>query len=254
MGASNLNEPVIWTIADIAPKGGYNARGDRTVQAKWVPHRNDPFARFDIGVSGPHDGRGRGVGRRQVRGFSGPVALGFCLSVRPSPVLLLGGWAGSLSAEHMGANTRALARAKVELVAQRISTELAAQLNLVEALSSSTTLDSGTMWRVGMRWMTAVYPADRDVLDLAVQGCLRSGDHFCAEFRVATKAGGQRWIRATGRVLPGEDEQPESIQGVMDDITPRKRAEAERLDLLRRVAQAQEEETRGGSPATCTTR
>lgn len=97
----------------------------------------------------------------------------------------------------------------------------------------------------GAAWqevMAAVHPDDCSSLGCAVQECLTGRGHFCAEFRVEQRDGGQRWVRATGRLLAGENDQPDSLQGVMDNITARKRAEAERLDLLRRLAQAQEEE------------
>ena len=97
----------------------------------------------------------------------------------------------------------------------------------------------------GAAWqevMAAVHPDDCGSLGCAVQECLTGRGHFCAEFRVEQRDGGQRWVRATGRLLAGENDQPDSLQGVMDNITARKRAEAERLDLLRRLAQAQEEE------------
>ena len=76
------------------------------------------------------------------------------------PLLLFGGWAGALSAEHMRSNTRALVRAKVDLVAERISTELAAQLNLGEALASSTALDTGDLaaFRLEVQRFQAMHP------------------------------------------------------------------------------------------------
>ncbi len=61
------------------------------------------------------------------------------------PLLLLGGWAGSLSAERTRANTRALARDTVALVAQRVTAELTAQLDLAQALAASTALDDGNL-------------------------------------------------------------------------------------------------------------
>jgi len=51
-------------------------------------------------------------------------------------------------------------------------------------------------------------------------------------------------VRATGRRLAGGADQPPSVQGVIDDITARRQAEHDRLDLLRRLAQAQEDERR----------
>jgi signal transduction histidine kinase len=92
--------------------------------------------------------------------------------------------------------------------------------------------------------MAAVHPQDQAALAEAVQQCVAAGGGFCSEFKIVRHDGAQTWIRATGRKLAGGAEQPPSVQGVMDDITPRRRGEAERIDLLRRLAQAQEDERR----------
>jgi two-component system, NarL family, sensor histidine kinase UhpB len=52
------------------------------------------------------------------------------------------------------------------------------------------------------------------------------------------------WVRATGRIPQLEGPSPKVIHGVIADIDPQKRAEAERIELLRRLAEAQENERR----------
>ncbi|HEU6442604.1 MAG TPA: PAS domain-containing sensor histidine kinase, partial [Microvirga sp.] len=78
-------------------------------------------------------------------------------------------------------------------------------------------------------------------------GGLQQGTPLDVEFRVAGAGGGTRWVRAKGRILrePGEsDEDAHVMHGVLSDIEPQKRAEAERLDLLQRLSAAQEAEQR----------
>lgn len=89
----------------------------------------------------------------------------------------------------------------------------------------------------------AVLPADRVLLTSAVRRCLQEdAPPLDAEFRVATPEGdGVRWLRATGRAQHQGPGPSTGMHGVVADVGPAKRAQAERLELLRRLAQAQEE-------------
>jgi signal transduction histidine kinase len=93
----------------------------------------------------------------------------------------------------------------------------------------------------------AVLPADRPALVAAVRRCLREDAPMEIEFRVAAPPGGGsdrgsvRWLRVTGRAQRQGPGPPSGVHGVIADVSARKRAEAERLELLRRLAQAQEE-------------
>ncbi|WP_018263861.1 sensor histidine kinase [Methylobacterium sp. WSM2598] len=99
--------------------------------------------------------------------------------------------------------------------------------------------------------LAVVAPEDRDRLVAAVEEALRRGAGLDIEFRV-TPAGQQaRWRRLMGREerpdLPragGGRGEGAVLHGVIADIEPRKRAEAAHHDLLRRLAQAQEDEQR----------
>ncbi|MGU3454151.1 sensor histidine kinase [Methylobacterium sp. 391_Methyba4] len=93
--------------------------------------------------------------------------------------------------------------------------------------------------------LDVVHADDRQRLADALLQCLASGRPLDVEFRVAAPGQDARWVRMTGRVPQLEKEPPAGlIYGVVADIEPRKRAEAERLDLLRRLGEAQENEQR----------
>jgi two-component system, NarL family, sensor histidine kinase UhpB len=82
-----------------------------------------------------------------------------------------------------------------------------------------------------------------------VPRCVCNGVPLDLEFRALLRNRKTRWVRPIGRAYRVElgttkFEQSQVIHGVVADIEPRKRAEAERLDLLRRVAEAQENEQR----------
>jgi signal transduction histidine kinase len=99
------------------------------------------------------------------------------------------------------------------------------------------------------RWhdvLAAVYPDDRRMLDDAVQCCLGEAALLDVEFRTLGQAGAGMpgWVRITGRRQAAGGEPASGLQGVMADVSARKRADAERLDLLRRLAGAQEDERR----------
>lgn len=115
---------------------------------------------------------------------------------------------------------------------------------------SSSLLDLPRALRDGAEWcwprqefLATVHPDDRLMAEDAIRRCLEEGSLLDVEFRAKGHDGSTQWLRATGRALD-DGEQGESLHGVIADIEPRKRAEAERADLLRRLAQAQEDERR----------
>ena len=96
-----------------------------------------------------------------------------------------------------------------------------------------------------LRWAEAtatIAASDGGLLAQAVTRCLRDGAELDGEFRIGGST--SRWVRMTGRPLDGGPGRPALLHGLVADITGHKQAEAERLDLLRRMALAQEEERR----------
>jgi two-component system, NarL family, sensor histidine kinase UhpB len=98
-------------------------------------------------------------------------------------------------------------------------------------------------------FLAAIHADDRPGFEAAVHRCVDEGVAVDLECRVLPQSGKTRWVRAIGRAhsvgwATGSLGQSKTIYGVVDDIEPRKRAEAERLDLFRRIAEAQEKEQR----------
>lgn len=94
-------------------------------------------------------------------------------------------------------------------------------------------------------FLSAVHPADRERVEQALRSCLAEDTQLDIEFRSIHPDASMRWLRATGRAPCFHDGEPPSvIYGVIADIEPRKRAEVERMDLLRRLSDAQENEQR----------
>lgn len=93
-------------------------------------------------------------------------------------------------------------------------------------------------------FLAAVQAEDRVMVQDSMQRCLREGSLLDVEFRAQWRDGSTRWVRATGRAPAIAAEQRDTVHGVIADVEPRKRAEGERAHLLRRLAQAQEEERR----------
>jgi signal transduction histidine kinase len=92
--------------------------------------------------------------------------------------------------------------------------------------------------------LKAVLSEDRGRVRGAVEDCLAARRPLDVEFRVTRLDGPPRWVRLTGRAPGAEDDGADVVHGVIADIEPRKRAEAERQELLRRLAEAQEDEQR----------
>ena len=93
--------------------------------------------------------------------------------------------------------------------------------------------------------LDVVHADDRERLIDALRHSLADGTPLDVEFRVVAPGSSPRWIRMTGRVPQLNKETPAGlIYGVVADIEPRKAAEAERAELLRRLGEAQENEQR----------
>jgi PAS domain S-box-containing protein len=93
----------------------------------------------------------------------------------------------------------------------------------------------------------AVHPGDVPAVEAAARRAFEAGDEWVYEFRGAVPAadGGDRWFSVRGRVVRGADGRPGRVVAVTADVTARKRAEAEREALGRRLADAQKWEGLG---------
>ena len=70
-----------------------------------------------------------------------------------------------------------------------------------------------------------LHPEDRQRTREAVEACVYGGQVYDIEYRVVSPEGALRWIRATGRTIYDERQQPIQFDGTTQDITQRKRAE-----------------------------
>ncbi|MFC4174760.1 ATP-binding protein [Microvirga sp. GCM10011540] len=94
------------------------------------------------------------------------------------------------------------------------------------------------------RFLAALHPEDQPRMQDAVSRCLEENSPIDIEVRAIRPDGHSHWVRFNGRRPMDASGAPPVIHGVVSDIEPRKRAEAERLHLLRRLAEAQENEQR----------
>ena len=95
-----------------------------------------------------------------------------------------------------------------------------------------------------MRWADAfgaAAEADRAALKVSVERSLVVDEPLDEEIKLETSDGPPRWIRINGR---RSSDAGRSVQGVVADISAIKRAESVRLELLRAMAAAQEQERR----------
>ncbi len=94
------------------------------------------------------------------------------------------------------------------------------------------------------RFLEAVHPEDRGHVQDGIRSCLSKGSTVNVEFRVLHPDERVCWVRATGRIPNLNGQHTRVIHGVIADIEPQKRAEEERVHLLRRLSEAQENEQR----------
>jgi len=97
-----------------------------------------------------------------------------------------------------------------------------------------------------LQWSSAVFlgtvhPDDVERVRTGAQACLDEDEPFEVDFRVPGKDGRLRWLRARGRSSGAHDEGAAALYGIILDVGAQKRAESDRMDLLRRLAGAQED-------------
>jgi PAS domain S-box-containing protein len=80
-------------------------------------------------------------------------------------------------------------------------------------------------------FLARVHPEDRELVNEAVQGALRSRDHYAVEFRFRHGSGEWRWMDGRGKAIYDDTGRAISLYGVGIDITDRKRAEQARAHL-----------------------
>lgn len=88
-------------------------------------------------------------------------------------------------------------------------------------------------------FLDAIDEGDRDHVRRAAASCLEKPEPFEVNFRARSRDGHVRWLNIRGRrdiAVAGS-----AVSGILADIGVLKRAEAERLDLVRRLADAQED-------------
>jgi diguanylate cyclase (GGDEF)-like protein/PAS domain S-box-containing protein len=76
-------------------------------------------------------------------------------------------------------------------------------------------------------WLRAVHADDRERVDAAFTEAIETGQEFHAEYRVLSPDGVVRWVVDRTVILPRVDGQRGLTQGMIFDITDRKRAEQE---------------------------
>jgi diguanylate cyclase (GGDEF)-like protein/PAS domain S-box-containing protein len=77
-----------------------------------------------------------------------------------------------------------------------------------------------------------VHPEDHDVIDADVRRLLEGGPPLARDFRVVLPDGSVRWVHGRGAVTSWTDGRPSVISGTVQDITDRKRAEAQLTETL----------------------
>ena len=77
------------------------------------------------------------------------------------------------------------------------------------------------------RFLEAIHAEDRAGVDRALRYAIENHTEYDIEYRVVWRDGMEHWIAAKGCVYYDTDAQPLRMEGVVLDVTPRKRAERE---------------------------
>jgi PAS domain S-box-containing protein len=92
-------------------------------------------------------------------------------------------------------------------------------------------VDAGELNPSPEDFLPGVHPEDRDAVDGEIRRTLEAGTPYAVDCRLLLPGGTVRWVHARGAVTIREDGRPTVMSGTVQDITDRKRAEAELRDL-----------------------
>jgi CheY-like chemotaxis protein len=95
----------------------------------------------------------------------------------------------------------------------------------------------------------AVAPEDRAVVEAALAAALAGTQAIDLECRLCRPGGGGLEVHLRAKLVPGEGAAPDRLVGTLQDITERKRAEAEKRQLEAQLRQAQRMEVIGSLAA-----
>ncbi len=79
-------------------------------------------------------------------------------------------------------------------------------------------------------WLSRIHAEDRETALAAERESIISG-RFSADYRLLARDGHEVWVRDEGALIRGDNGTPDLIQGVIQDITERKRLEREILGI-----------------------
>jgi len=94
-------------------------------------------------------------------------------------------------------------------------------------------------------FMSFIHPDDRQLVAHTMETALSNKEPFRIEYRIVRPDGVVRNIAASGEVVCDESGEPISMLGASQDVTERKRAEAERLFVEEQLRQGQKLESIG---------
>ena len=76
-------------------------------------------------------------------------------------------------------------------------------------------------------WDDLLHPDDRDRVAAEINQAIEAHAAFEVEYRISDSEGEERWVRERGRVVDSELDDASHLEGIVSDITDRKRAEYE---------------------------
>ncbi|BAZ17446.1 PAS/PAC sensor hybrid histidine kinase [Calothrix sp. NIES-4071] len=95
---------------------------------------------------------------------------------------------------------------------------------------------------IGEGWLQVIHPDDREQVVNNWYQTLRAGQEYNGEFRIITPDGIERWLHVHSSPMRSDSGDVSGYVGTAEDITARKIAEAEHVELIRAQTARQEAE------------
>jgi len=94
--------------------------------------------------------------------------------------------------------------------------------------------------RGGVGYPSLIHPEDREQVRSAHQAALHASESYAFEYRIVTASGATKWVWERGLPVPAAAGEPQTLEGLISDITDKKHAEEQMLLAARVFDRASE--------------
>lgn len=84
-------------------------------------------------------------------------------------------------------------------------------------------------------YVTLIHSDDSSAVDSAIDEAIRTNSNWSIDYRLKTKSGDYTWVHESGGAVLNSNEEVSHLEGVVVDISRRKRQEEEQISRLKNI-------------------